>query len=121
MKHVLFVHIQKTGGVSVQAMIRRHDGPINPAYVSNFVSETDWTAVGQYKYHFTHGSLCIRELLPRPLFVFTILRDPVDRAISLYNHFLRLDGESMHELIVNERLDFIAALTHPALSKCADQ
>jgi hypothetical protein len=115
-KHVLFVHIQKTGGISIQAMIRRHDGPTNPAYVSNFVGETDWTTVSQYKYHFTHGLLCIRELLPRPLFVFTILRDPVDRAISLYNHYLRMHGERVHEVIIGERLDFAAALTHPELS-----
>jgi hypothetical protein len=116
MKHVFFVHIHKTGGISVEAMIRGRDGPVSPAFVSHFISETDWATVGDYKYFFAHSPLCIREILPRPLFVFTFLRDPIDRVISHYNHFLRLKGELVYETIVKERLDLPAALEHPALS-----
>jgi tRNA (mo5U34)-methyltransferase len=113
-RHVLFLHIPKTGGVSVETMIRTHDGPVAPAHAANFMLETDWTKLSRYKYFMGHLPFCIVQLLPRPLFTFTIMRDPVDREISNYNQILRLPPEEpVLQRVVADQVDFVTAMTHP--------
>lgn len=116
MDHVLFVHVPKTGGMSVQAFIKQHDGPVAPAPVADFIKQTDWTKIDQYKYFFSHTPLYVRRILPQPLFVFTFLRDPVERAISAYNHILRAPAVETHKIIVADRLDLPAAMRHPRIA-----
>ncbi len=113
MKHVLFLHVPKTAGISIHTMISQHDGPLNPAHQTYFIEQTDWASVETYKYFFSHAPLYVRRVLPQPLFVFTFLRDPVDRIVSAYNHMLRAPGDASHEVIVEKRLDVAGALTHP--------
>ena len=56
--------------------------------------------------HFWFG---LHRLVPRPSFYVTLLRDPVERVVSLYHHLLReeaelLDGVSLHEFVTELRL-----------------
>jgi hypothetical protein len=114
-RRVLFLHIPKTGGVSIESMIRGvvpgdRIAPPNPAHI---LSDTDWRHADEYEYFFSHVPAYIDQILPRPLFTFTFLRDPVDRAISAYNHMLRADGSPIQALVVDNELTFADALTHP--------
>jgi hypothetical protein len=116
MDHVLFVHIPKTGGVSIQSVIRKQvpEELINPAPVASFIQDTDWSRIQQYRFFFTHTPIYIRNLLPSPLFTFTFLRNPIDRVISSYNHMLRHDGPE-HRMIVQEKLAVIDCLEQETL------
>jgi hypothetical protein len=55
--------------------------------------------------HFWFG---LHRLVPRPSFYVTLLRDPVERVVSLYHHMLReepgrLGGASLHEFVTDMR------------------
>ena len=47
--------------------------------------------------YFGHYGISIAETSPKPIYC-TILRNPVDRSISLYNHFLRDKKSAYHNL-----------------------
>lgn len=113
MEHVLFLHIPKTGGQSLTALFKSADERCNPANPSRFLQETDWTSANSMRFFFSHAPLYVRQILPTPLFVFTFLRNPVDRMISHYNHILRSRNTKHYEIIVGERLGLIDALSHP--------
>lgn len=115
MEHVLFLHVPKTGGRSVSALIRNADERCNPANPARFLQDTDWTATRSFRYFFSHAPLYVRQILPVPLFVFTFLRDPVDRAISQYNAILRARATRYNDIVLGQRLSFDDALTHPEM------
>src|SRR5215213_5038746 len=98
MKHVLFLHIPKTGGISIEKMIRDSvpADTINPASVNDTLGETDWSRAHEYRFFFTHAPIYVRDLIPKPVFTFTFLRHPLRRAISAYNHILRDAAHGSH-------------------------
>jgi hypothetical protein len=115
-RRVLFIHIPKTGGVSLENLIRSLDGPFCAITNHYFSNQITWAPDEEFKYYFTHAPLLVRQLLPEPVFAFTFLRDPVDRAISDYNHILREPGVVPYRTIVGECLSFAEALVHPVSS-----
>ena len=76
---LIFIHVMKTGGTSFVQILK----------------EVEKKGV-RIKY-FGHYGISIAETSPKPIYC-TILRNPVDRSISLYNHFLRDKKSAYHNL-----------------------
>jgi hypothetical protein len=114
---VFFLHIAKTGGVSVETLIRNNipTERINPGGPDDFIGTSDWPNIDRYKYHFSHQPLYLRSALPGPLWTFTFLRDPVDRLVSAYNHILRDPRHRLHAVVVGERIEPHRVFEHPDL------
>jgi hypothetical protein len=96
---IIFIHIPKTAGSTLNSIIDRQYplGNICSIYPENAtvpggieLSSTDelkeLNKTDQAKIHFlrTHMSFGIHRLLPGPSTYFTVLRDPIERIISLY-------------------------------------
>lgn len=85
MSKIVFLHIPKTGGTSV------HDFLVNQFESSecfpdrfNTLRSHSAETLGRYKYFSGHYDMDGIERIPGEKFVFTFLRDPVDRVLSLY-------------------------------------
>ncbi|BCS31454.1 hypothetical protein TBR22_A06550 [Luteitalea sp. TBR-22] len=109
---VLFMHIPKAAGTTFAEFIHAHCGDTSlgadellrdgvlflpygfrkpedlvvPSYARSLLARPDLRAVCG---HFWFG---LHEHVSRPSTYVTVIRDPVDRVVSLYN-FLRIDGE----------------------------
>jgi hypothetical protein len=87
------VHVPKCGGQSVDAFLQQlflAEGVHHVGNDSGRLRE-DLTGLGRYPCYSGHIAYRLRELLPPQAAVMTILRDPVDRAVSCF-YFLRAHG-----------------------------
>jgi len=88
MRDLFFLHIPKTGGLSVKAMIDAEG--YNIVGVNNFDAYRPADSPVAYLGHIT--GLFMEDLPPR-IFKFTFLRHPAERLRSLYNYIHSLAGE----------------------------
>jgi len=104
-KTVAFLHLPKTGGITLIKYLQEYllrlplihlqctcdflDGPQN--------SEGSRLVAGHYFYP-------LLEILGRPLYSITFLRDPVQRAISAYQYILRNPGHPLHPQLSRARI-----------------
>jgi hypothetical protein len=126
----LFLHIPKTAGTTLKHSIYEnysepgyngnwfHDGiyyfpygfhkAVHPELTRNvqtMLARKDLRAVTG---HFWYG---VHAAIPQPYFYITLLREPVDRIVSLYYHILGKDDELLHDEIVSRGAtleDFVA-------------
>ena len=93
---VVFVHIGKTAGSSLNEVLYRALGPgirhvetlvDHPSVVARQLAQSGWVSG-----HLWTGALCglVRGVTDRPLRLFTLLRDPVEQICSAYNWLLVL-------------------------------
>lgn len=108
---VVFIHIPKTGGMTLYSMIRDIYKPselhkINPAMES----------IGKYKHLsqdrkdklkviYGHMDYRIHELLPPNSRYVTLMRNPVERVISHYHYVRRTANDPLRELAMRSSLD----------------
>ena len=76
---LVFIHVMKTGGTSFVQILKKLESS------------------GLRVKYFGHYGISIAEKSPKPIYC-TILRNPIERAISLYNHFLRDKKSAYHNL-----------------------
>jgi hypothetical protein len=81
----------------------------------DFAAYTGDKDFARYRYFFVHSPAYLVQVLPKPLFTFSWLRDPVDRSISAYNHILRSPNHPTHKLMISETSDFESFVQHPQL------
>ncbi|KAF0817853.1 MULTISPECIES: sulfotransferase family 2 domain-containing protein [unclassified Cytobacillus] len=112
---LIFVHILKTGGTTLEKILQ---GQYNNIFLTNrtgkmytqesikqLFSENMKKNLNCVSGHFPFG---IHQLFPRPFTYMTILREPIDRVISLYFFILNNPRHSMHRIIKNMSFkDFI--------------
>ncbi|MBI2214481.1 MAG: sulfotransferase family 2 domain-containing protein [Acidobacteria bacterium] len=112
---LVFVHIPKTAGLTVRAILsNRFD------YGACYPRSNEWWWVGKespgtldhYRLFNGHFPYCVGELLSRPLF-FTMLREPVDRLASQFNYVRRSPSTPIHEFISESGLTLEEFLTNP--------
>ncbi len=93
-----FVHLQKTGGTALFRRMRNHFGR-QAVYPMPEYQGSPETALGvdllcarfaahrdEIRVVTGHFPLCVTELLGVPFTTFTVLRDPVERALSFLRH-----------------------------------
>ncbi len=100
---VVFSHVPKTGGTTLEAVLGKHHTPMHTVHI-NAPDLLRLPGLLQAKknppslicgHHPMHGLLY--QLLPAaPLIHITLLRDPVDRVISHYNYVSKRSDHPMH-------------------------
>jgi hypothetical protein len=117
---IIFLHIQKTGGITLQRILRRKIGSPLIKRATNLISNrnqsseviemlrskraTDRYIIG----HFCYG---IHRYLPQPYTYMTFLREPVSRIISLYDYSRTNPTAYYHKYARNQTLEEFALQT----------
>lgn len=91
---IVFLHLPKTAGQSVHAYLERLFGAetISPARINRHLAAMTIAELRRHRVHSGHFDWTLLDCLPRPAFVFSIFRDPLDRLLSLY-FFLRREEQ----------------------------
>jgi hypothetical protein len=117
MRPVIFLHIPKAAGTTLQVMFRRryrgfhiHNLTGNPDDAAAFVAmpEADRHDVDVLMGHQHFG---MHEWLRPGARYVTMLRNPLDRCISHYYYVLRMPDHHLHQRVVNEKMslyDYVA-------------
>lgn len=105
---VVFIHIQKTAGTSIVAALKHQAHRALPSH-GDFTAAKTLYRRGE-RFFLGHFGFERTLEIPAPKFVFTFLRDPVERIISLY-HYWREDTKNKHPIFqAAKQLDFEALL-----------
>lgn len=109
---VIFLHIPKTAGQSVHAALVNAFGneAVCPARVNDQLRRMSITELNRYQVFSGHFDWSLLDCIKGPKYVFTILRDPIDRILSFY-FFLRDEAEKLpkEQLVTPERQGLKAA------------
>ena len=111
---VIFLHIHKTGGSTLDSIIRRQYSPqaITAFYHSdpektqqyNEFKKLPESAKRRSKLILGHIGFGLHEFLPQPSTYITFLRDPVERVISLFYFIRRATRHPHHNSIVSSNM-----------------
>lgn len=90
-RDVFFYHLPKTAGTTLQVILNAQFRPsdICPAHNWTDLLAVDPRTLGRYKLFNGHLYGGLGQFLKRDLYTFTLLRDPIERALSHYGHVLR--------------------------------
>ncbi|MDP2878526.1 MAG: sulfotransferase family 2 domain-containing protein [Sulfuricella sp.] len=108
---VVFIHIPKTGGMTLYSMIRDIYKPselhkINPAMESiEKYRHLSQDRKDKLKVIYGHMDYRIHELLPPNSRYVTLMRNPVERVISHYHYVRRTADDPLRELAMRSSLD----------------
>jgi hypothetical protein len=123
-RRLVFLHLPKTGGTTLHHHFAEHFAPeeICPERFSSLDRFTT-EELSRWRYFSGHYNFDQLRLIPGPLFVVTVLRDPVERLLSNYYFWKRhrpaviaakkLDGPATAR--EGTLLDFLRSKNHAAL------
>lgn len=120
---LVFLHLPKTAGTSLRAALARH---FRPEEVFRPEGLADWGEAladpGRYRFWAGHMPFSLVALIPPPVFVVTLLRDPVERILSLYTFWRRhADPARPHLRVAMEcDLEGFLASAEPAVRNGTD-
>lgn len=108
----IFLHIPRTAGTTLHRIIERQYPPEEIFFIQSndpFVdvgefkalSEEQRAGIRMLKGHMPFG---LHESIPGPSTYFTILRDPIERVISLYYFILRAPQHYLYDTIMSENM-----------------
>lgn len=110
---LIFVHIAKTGGSSLTALILRHEGWRSVQSLDGGVQERDHESfkgctprrLEEISVVCGHGSYGYETFFedrnPRH---FSIFREPISRVVSLYNHIMRRTNHRLHAQVAGSNM-----------------
>jgi len=100
---LVFIHIPKTGGMSLRKVLLRELGGGEHFWIVDPVKDTTWLRtiphddrerMALVEGHMYYG---VHELLPRPCVYMTMLRNPLERVLSYYSHIRERTDHHLHE------------------------
>jgi hypothetical protein len=108
---VIFLHIPKTAGTTLHNIIGRqyrasemHTMLLEvPESIKQFLALSE-AERGQFKMIRGHMGYGLHKFIPRPCQYFTILRNPVARAISIYYYIKRTPSHFLYNIFKEENL-----------------
>ncbi|MGB3494559.1 MAG: hypothetical protein WBA57_17660 [Elainellaceae cyanobacterium] len=113
-----FLHIQKTAGTTFYFSLDEKFDPeeICPArFWRQFLklAKGDLKQLRSYRLFRGHFGDAIPQFLRKPPVCLTVLRDPIKRSISHYEHIRREPKDRRHKLVTSENMDLMAFAQHP--------
>src|SRR5437763_13062723 len=96
--NIFFLHIPNAAGQSVHEFLKKIVGPgaVAPARVNDPLYGLSAPEIGRYRLMSGHLDWALLDCVREPKFVFTILRNPVERILSFY-FFLRAEARRLSE------------------------
>jgi hypothetical protein len=105
---LIFLHIPKTAGTTLSGVLFREYGPSSTSWVLRERLEDFKKLPEERKARMRalggHMPFGLHEFLPGPVTYATILRHPVDRAISHYDHVVRDRQHYLHEGVASRNM-----------------
>ena len=105
-KTLIFLHIPKAGGTTLQTIIERN---YKKGEVHRYQGPEDFKKYSERQKrgfkvvsgHFYYG---LHRDIPQPTTYFTMLRDPIERVISNYFYVLRTPEHHLHNKVKSEKM-----------------
>jgi len=120
---LVFLHVPKTGGTTLHHHFSAHFVPeeICPERISGLDRYSE-DELRQWRYFSGHFNADEIKRIPKPVFVVTVLRDPIERLLSHYYFWKRhssdyIEQHGLYPLLVTKRgtlLDYLCS-TEPTL------
>ncbi len=112
---LLFIHCPKTAGTTFFTLLSAHYPPVQiyrsqVGRLQDALQEHGWESVAKYRLMRAHFDYSITRTFPRRPVCVTMLRDPVERIISYYEHVKRATNHKHHRTVVEANMslrDFI--------------
>lgn len=112
----MVVHVQRTGGTSLRRMIEMSVGPqaVFPSterlrdnhdgrYVTPREIIQNWQSLPPHRFLFGHCLASLSDLLPHAYSRATIVRDPIERSISILQFHAQSSGRLVSELVRDQQ------------------
>jgi len=111
---IYFLHIPKTGGTTLQEFVSSQfpESSILPAHLWSELLRRDPQSICEYSFIWGHFYTYLVRFVPHSLRYITVLRDPIERALSHYGHIVRETSHYLHGRAVSLR-DFGGFLRDP--------
>ena len=113
---LFFVHIPKTGGMSLISLLERQFAPEAIFPPHSFIGHQRFEAYSEWRrsrfrlvrahLHAGTHSYVFRYIASSPLCL-TFLREPVERLVSAYKHILRHPNNPLHEELVGRKVSLL--------------
>lgn len=113
---VFFLHLPKTGGVTVETLLKQEfdDNQICPWYY-----EEDYyrgsSSPSNYSLFLGHVPYYAKKIIPETVYTFTIIREPVARTISAFEHIARDSFHPQNKMMNQEAPTLKQFMEHPRL------
>jgi hypothetical protein len=111
---IYFLHIPKTGGTTFQEFVASQfpESSILPAQLWSGLLKLNPQSICEYSFIWGHFYSYLARYVPCGLRYITVLRHPIERALSHYGHILRESSHYLHKRSVSLR-DFGGFLRDP--------
>ena len=109
---IYFLHIPKTAGTTfyslLQKRFRKNEILILPdRKINRFFESTYPDEFSNIRFARQHSDYRFFRFIPRKVLFLTILRNPITRMVSLYNHILRVETHAYHDHFINSNISLL--------------
>lgn len=111
-RQLFFLHIPKTGGLTLRAILSRHFARRHVCTANGLGSFVRLSSqeIAQYRYFRGHLPYNITQLMPQPPVTITFLRDPLERTLSNYAYLRARNDLKLHPIAASH--DLMGYLSH---------